>query len=58
MASTHVEGDQEEASPEHCAHDTLWYRRTEGWKVEYVVAPAPIYQLEDQVGKILELIGQ
>jgi hypothetical protein len=28
-----VEGDQEEPSPEHRTHDTLWHRRTEDGKV-------------------------
>ncbi len=56
MASSHVEGDQENASSESRAQDALWHRRAEDGKVEYLLQQPPIRQLEDQVGQVLELV--
>ncbi len=56
MASRHVEGDREAAFPECRVHDTLWHRRTEEGKVEYLLVPATVRQLEDQAGDILETV--
>jgi hypothetical protein len=41
---------------EHRAHDTLWHRRAEDGKVECLLVPAPIRQLEDQVREIMKLM--
>jgi hypothetical protein len=36
---------------EYRAHDILWYRRVEDGKVRYLLVPASVRQLEDQVGE-------
>ena len=46
MASSYVEGDQEGASSEHQANDTLWRGRADDGKVEYFPQQALVRALE------------
>jgi hypothetical protein len=54
MASSHVEGDQNVASPEYRAHDTLLYRHVEDGKFKGF--QQQIRQLENQGREIKELV--